>query len=93
MEGFSGLMALGLVLHLVFGSIFVFGAVAGVFWLFRFATQEQLKKCFLIGVLVGGLGVLLSGIFLGEKADYSREGKGEYSEKNITDEAAAGEQK
>lgn len=58
--GSSGLLAFGMHVHMLFALLLLFGFVAGLTWLFRFAKEAQVKKMVWISLLLGAFGVLLT---------------------------------
>ena len=59
-SSFSGVEWIGFHLHWISCVLFFFGLVATVIWFARFATKQQLKKMVWTGLLLGGIGMILT---------------------------------
>lgn len=63
MYGYSsvgGLSFVGMHFHMLFVLLLLFGFVAGLVWMVRFANKEQVKQWFWMSVIAGALGVIFT---------------------------------
>lgn len=60
-DSFSSAWVLAMSIHMFFGLVLFFGLIAGAVWLARFANKAQVKTWFWVSVLLGTLGLLLTG--------------------------------
>lgn len=63
MYGYSsvgGLSFVGMHFHMLFVLLLLFGFVAGMVWMVRFANKEQVKQWFWMSVIAGALGMILT---------------------------------
>jgi hypothetical protein len=63
MYGYSsvgGLSFVGMHFHMLFVLLLLFGFVAGLVWMMRFANKEQVKQWFWMSVIAGALGMILT---------------------------------
>ena len=60
-DSFSSAWVLAMSIHMFFGLVLFFGLIAGAVWLARFANKAQVKTWFWVSILLGTLGLLLTG--------------------------------
>jgi len=59
-SSFGGLSFVGMHFHMLFVLLLLFGFVAGMVWMVRFANKEQVKQWFWMSVIAGALGMILT---------------------------------
>lgn len=59
-SSFGGLSFVGMHFHMLFVLLLLFGFVAGLVWMVRFANKEQVKQWFWMSVIAGALGMILT---------------------------------
>lgn len=65
MYGNYAFLGITWILHVLFCLAFMFAVASAVIWMVRFASKAELKKIFWTCLVVGGIGMLITGVLAG----------------------------